>query len=131
MTKQDSGHEMSFLGASLNIREIARLAVVSGALAASGCTNPWMPVAGPESWDVRLQAQDTTGPAGRLPYALVNLSPQLMPVLAKSEPGFYGMFTDRRPPAQIRFGIGDTVSVTIFEAAAGGLFIPSEAGVRP
>ena len=25
----------------------------------------------------------------------------------------------------------DVVSVTIFEAAAGGLFIPSEAGVRP
>jgi polysaccharide export outer membrane protein len=31
----------------------------------------------------------------------------------------------------IKFGIGDTVTVTIFEAAAGGLFIPSEAGVRP
>ena len=28
-------------------------------------------------------------------------------------------------------GIGDVVSVTIFEAAAGGLFIPIEAGVRP
>jgi polysaccharide export outer membrane protein len=31
----------------------------------------------------------------------------------------------------IRFGIGDILSVTIFEAAAGGLFIPLEAGVRP
>ena len=41
------------------------------------------------------------------------------------------MFTDRRPPKEIKFGIGDVVSVTIFEAAAGGLFIPSEAGVRP
>ena len=34
-------------------------------------------------------------------------------------------------PGEIRFGIGDVVSVTIFEAAAGGLFIPAEAGVRP
>jgi polysaccharide export outer membrane protein len=34
-------------------------------------------------------------------------------------------------PREIRFGIGDVVSVTIFEAAAGGLFIPLEAGVRP
>jgi polysaccharide export outer membrane protein len=42
-----------------------------------------------------------------------------------------GAFTDRRPPTSITFGIGDTVSVTIFEAAAGGLFIPQEAGVRP
>ena len=32
---------------------------------------------------------------------------------------------------ELRFGIGDVVSVTIFEAAAGGLFIPTEAGVRP
>ena len=40
-------------------------------------------------------------------------------------------FGDHRPPPEIRFGIGDVVSVSIFEAAAGGLFIPSEAGVRP
>ncbi len=42
-----------------------------------------------------------------------------------------GAFTDRRPPANIKYGIGDSLSVTIFEAAAGGLFIPAEAGVRP
>jgi polysaccharide export outer membrane protein len=30
-----------------------------------------------------------------------------------------------------RFGIGDVVSVTVFEAGVGGLFIPVEAGVRP
>jgi polysaccharide export outer membrane protein len=40
-------------------------------------------------------------------------------------------FGDHRPPPEIRFGIGDVISVSIFEAAAGGLFIPSEAGVRP
>ena len=31
----------------------------------------------------------------------------------------------------ITLGIGDIVSVTIFEAEAGGLFLPSEAGARP
>ncbi len=41
------------------------------------------------------------------------------------------VFTDRRGPSEIRFGVGDTVSVTVFEAAAGGLFIPADAGVRP
>ncbi len=40
-------------------------------------------------------------------------------------------FGDKRPPPEIKFGIGDVVSVTIFESAAGGLFIPTEAGVRP
>jgi len=38
---------------------------------------------------------------------------------------------DSRPPSEISFGVGDTVGVTIFESAAGGLFIPSEASVRP
>jgi protein involved in polysaccharide export with SLBB domain len=36
-----------------------------------------------------------------------------------------------RPPPQITLGIGDVVSVTIFEAEPGGLFVPSEPGARP
>src|ERR1019366_9187729 len=86
-----------------------------------------MPVAGPQSGDVRGHVQD----ADSLPYALVNLNPQTMSVLTRRLPGFAGVFTDRRPPQEVRFGKGDVVSVTIFEPAAGGLFIPSEAGVRP
>jgi protein involved in polysaccharide export with SLBB domain len=35
-----------------------------------------------------------------------------------------------RPPSRITLGIGDVVSVTIFEAEPGGLFIPSEPGAR-
>ena len=37
----------------------------------------------------------------------------------------------RVPPRGITLGIGDVVSVTIFEAEAGGLFVPSEAGALP
>ena len=37
----------------------------------------------------------------------------------------------RRSPKRITLGIGDVVSLTIFEAEAGGLFLPSEAGARP
>jgi protein involved in polysaccharide export with SLBB domain len=36
-----------------------------------------------------------------------------------------------RPPPRIKLGIGDVVSVTIFEAEPGGLFVPSEPGARP
>lgn len=96
-------------------------------LVVAGCTNPWMPVAGPESWDVLNHNQ---GPDS-LPYALIKLTPPIVDVMATTAPRLSVMFTDRRPPKGIRFGIGDYVSVTIFEAAAGGLFIPSEAGVRP
>jgi polysaccharide export outer membrane protein len=111
----------------LVIRKFASLAALAGIIASAGCTNPMMPVAGPESWDVRGHVQD----ADSLPYALVKLAPPVIDVLATHAPGLSQIFTDRRPPEQIKFGIGDVVSVTIFEAAAGGLFIPSEAGVRP
>ena len=115
----------------LTARKFALVAVLSGVLASAGCTNPWMPVAGPESWDVRSQASDVAGTDDRLPYALVKLTPQVIDVQATNAPRLASAFTDRRPAPQLRFGLGDVVSVTIFEAAAGGLFIPSEAGVRP
>ncbi len=102
-------------------------AVVGVGLTVAGCTASWMPVAGPESWDVREHRQDPDG----LPYALIKVAPPTLDVLATSVPRLSQIFTDRRPAEVIKFGIGDTVSVTIFEAAAGGLFIPSEAGVRP
>lgn len=85
----------------------------------------------------------TNGPLGRhvkaeqpvdensLPYSLVKVTPEVVSVLAENTGKLTVSFADRQPPREIRFGIGDVVSVTIFEAAAGGLFIPTEAGVRP
>jgi polysaccharide export outer membrane protein len=97
-----------------------------GAAVLSACSI--MPVSGPESYDVRA-AQ--VGDPERLPYGLVRLTPGVLDILARNAPRLSSYFTDRRAPGEIRFGIGDIVSVTIFEAAAGGLFIPSEASVRP
>jgi polysaccharide export outer membrane protein len=88
-----------------------------------------MPTSGPSSSAVQSGG---TGEAGALAYGLVKLTPEAIDVLAKFEPrGLAGAFTDRRSPAELKFGVGDVLSVTIFEAAAGGLFIPAEAGVRP
>ncbi|MDQ8732556.1 polysaccharide biosynthesis/export family protein [Bradyrhizobium sp. LHD-71] len=86
-----------------------------------------MPTAGPS--EIRVKTGSTTeGPE----YGLVKLTPATLGVLGEFGPKVLsGYFPDRRPPQTIRFGIGDAVGVTIFEAAAGGLFIPSEAGVRP
>jgi protein involved in polysaccharide export with SLBB domain len=36
-----------------------------------------------------------------------------------------------RPPPRITLGIGDVVSVKIFEAEPGGFFVPSDPGARP
>jgi polysaccharide export outer membrane protein len=85
-----------------------------------------MPASGPFQESIRSEV------APSVPYALVHLSPQAIEELDRYEPAtLAGAFTDHRPPTPIVFGIGDTVSITIFEAAAGGLFIPAEAGVRP
>ena len=85
-----------------------------------------MPVAGPESWDVRAGQQDPSS----VPYSLVKVSPKVTQVLVNTAPRLTGFRTSRKPGG-IRFGIGDIVGVTIFEASSGGLFIPAEAGVRP
>lgn len=95
-------------------------------VAACGTAAVVTPASGPFSADVVTQIPSS------VPYALVRLDSNVADILNQSEPAVLaGAFTDHRPPAPVLFGIGDTVSVTIFEAAAGGLFIPIEAGVRP
>lgn len=83
-------------------------------------------MAGPASIDIR-SANSTT-----LPFSVVKLDAAAVRIVGKSEPdALAGVFKDSRAPSSIRFGIGDLVDVTIFEASAGGLYIPLEAGVRP
>ena len=96
-------------------------------LALGGCNNTFLPSYGPLSIDVRTHSTEPDA----LPYVTVRLTPEVVDILATNEPRLGTIFADRRPPPAIRFGVGDVVAVTIFEAAAGGLFIPLEAGVRP
>jgi polysaccharide biosynthesis/export protein len=100
-------------------------AVISAAILLAGCA--FMPASGPAGPNVRAGERDPQG----LQYAFVKISPSVINVLATNVPELGKAFRDTRPPGAITFGVGDVVSVTIFEAAAGGLFIPSEAGVRP
>jgi polysaccharide export outer membrane protein len=59
------------------------------------------------------------------------VTPKVIDVLAANLPRLANAFPDRSRPRDLRFGIGDILGVTIFEASAGGLFIPGEASVRP
>jgi polysaccharide export outer membrane protein len=97
------------------------------ALLGGGCS--LMPSSGPDPAEVRFGG-DPSDPQ-QLPYAFVPITPFVVDVLASYAPTIGRVFTDSRPPKEIRFGVGDVVSVTIFESAAGGLFVPVEAGVRP
>src|SRR5262249_43983338 len=105
-------------------RKISHAIVCVAASAVAGCTVT--PVAGPESWDIKAGQADPEG----LAYGLVRLTPRSFDVLAKHAPRIAGEFADRRGPQSIRFGVGDVLSITIFEAGAGGLFIPAETAVR-
>src|SRR6476659_10636869 len=84
------------------------------------------PGTGPAGVDI-LNAADSPS----LPYGFVRITSEVTRILARTAPRLVGEFPDKRPPKDIRFGIGDIVTVTIFEASSGGLFIPAEAGVRP
>ena len=106
-------------------RWLIAVAAIGATALAGGCG--LIPVSGPNALSVKSGAT-WNGP----PYALVRLTPQTIELLDEYGPRtLSATFGDRRPPPEIKFGIGDVVSVTIFEAAAGGLFIPAEAGVRP
>jgi polysaccharide biosynthesis/export protein len=101
------------------------LALLGSPVAVGGCA--LMPASGPASWDVWAGQRDPSN----IPYAFVRITPKVASILAKAVPRLVGEFPDRSRPKDVRFGIGDIVSVTIFEASSGGLFIPGEAGVRP
>jgi polysaccharide biosynthesis/export protein len=92
----------------------------------AGCST--LPRNGPDAADVRSQRPVSLD---SLPYAVVNVTPEIVSILGENTGRLTTAFADQQPQGEIRLGIGDVVSVTIFESAAGGLFIPIEAGVRP
>src|SRR5271169_2773451 len=98
-------------------------AAIGAAFLTAGCDTLLLPASGPNA--VVVRSNDTWhGP----PHGYVTLSPQTVQILEEFGPkSLTGIFGDRRPPPEITFGIGDVISVSIFEAAAGGLFIPAEA----
>ncbi len=79
-----------------------------------------MPAAGPSASDfVSQQAQE--GDLGG--YVLIDLDEHIASITsAQRVNSLVRVFSDRRPAPDIRIGVGDSVSVTIWEAAAGGLF---------
>jgi polysaccharide export outer membrane protein len=95
-----------------------------GAFALGGCA--LLPATGPAAEVVRADYVDPES----VPHAFVKINARTVAVLADAAPRLT-QFAVQRRPRDIRFGVGDTLGVTIFEASSGGLFIPSEAGVRP
>jgi polysaccharide export outer membrane protein len=110
------------------------LALFAAAAAVAGCTK--LPIDGPDRRSIEFGASASLV-AGRhsivVDYALVDITASVLDKAAYVGPdSFFRTFGKRPgPPPVIRVGVGDVVQVTVFESAAGGLFIPAEAGVRP
>ncbi len=114
-----------FRWASVGIcRVLLGLPALTVMAALGGCG--WMSVNGPAATDILSGQRDPMS----LNYAVVKVTPKVIEVLSKNLPRLTA-FGDNRLPRDITFGVGDILSVTIFEGASGGLFIPSEGGVRP
>jgi polysaccharide export outer membrane protein len=97
------------------VREI----MACGALAAllAGCST--LPSSGPTSAEVTSAAQD----GETIRYVLRDVDESIVSILSSARnKSFSGSFGDKRPAPSQRIGIGDTLNVTIWEAAAGGLF---------
>ena len=79
-----------------------------------------MPDSGPSAQDVASRQND----GDNLPrYMVVDITPSTIDVLKRRGFGsFYSQFGDRRVSAESVIGVGDGVTVTIWEAGPGGLF---------
>jgi polysaccharide export outer membrane protein len=95
-----------------------------------GCS--WIPRAGPSTGEVADQSQA----AGEIMFDVVEVDDRVLATL-RGEPteSFARRFKQDGPPADLKIAIGDTLSVLIWESAAGGLFTeapaPPTTGSRP
>lgn len=93
------------------------LMAILATAALAGCST--LPSNGPDSGDFAARAvvDDTRR------YEILDVSPYVVSVLSqRPQDSLLGTFGDYRAPIDPRIGVGDAVSITIWEAAAGGLF---------
>jgi polysaccharide export outer membrane protein len=100
----------------------------------AGCTT--LPTSGPSRLDIAGGATASITNDRRavvFDYVLLDINRDVLAHVADVGPGsFFATFgTGGGPAPVIRVGVGDVLAISIFESAAGGLFIPAEAGVRP
>ena len=89
--------------------------------ALAGCSQ--LPADGPLAKDVVELARDGGSATGAQRYEVVDIDTAAVSVLRRRPPdSFSARFGDYRPSADLRIGVGDYVSVTIWEAGNNGLF---------
>lgn len=123
------------MGATMKLTKLSSMCFLLAAL--SGCA--LIPGAGPRDNSIQHNAElsikveeNDVNQYHDLRYALVDVTAPLMPYLlheaTKAKAYDWPAF---EAPEDIKIGVGDQLQITIYEALAGGLFVPKEAGVRP
>ena len=109
-------------------RLLTTTSLLSTLLLVAGCGT--IPKDGPSGEEVRTGAEVTLTDPSNVSYALVKLSPLVARHVQKEMAKPVLFRPGARSPGlpNVRIGPGDTVTVTIFEAQAGGLFIPGQPG---
>lgn len=106
------------------LRKTARTALMAVMAAGSvgGCT--FLPAAGPTARAIEAGAEVATADGGLLArYAIVDVTPAVVEALrGRPLDSLLASFGDHRPSAEPVIGIGDMVSVSVWEAGSGGLF---------
>lgn len=109
---------------------------LAGALLAAACSH--LPINGPHHRNITDGAATSlVSDRGTIAYdyALVDINKTVVShTLDVGPESFFRTFGNAKGPAPIlRVGVGDVVQISVFESAAGGLFIPAEAagGGRP
>lgn len=111
----------------LDLPKCVSLVALCGALVGCGVT----PSSGP-SRDEMMQGVSTSPQEGAPPFAWVEVDRHTLDVLARrSPPTLRGFFGDYRPSAAQVIGIGDSLQITVWEAAAGGLFSTDSGTLSP
>lgn len=106
---------------------VARNLPFAALLVLTACSS--IPNSGPSADDVAQQAQ--VGAAIFQRYEIVDIDAFTVDILRHNgAESLLSRFGDYRPSVEPRIGVGDTISVTIWEAASGGLFSGSLAADR-
>ncbi|RAI60097.1 polysaccharide biosynthesis/export family protein [Roseicella frigidaeris] len=117
-------------------RFLLRAGATTAVLATAGC-NSFLPSSGPRMEGVVGPATARAGDPGpnsdpSLHYAVLTLDPGVVAAAEADGPGkLFSAGLQGQGAAEVRFGTGDILAITIFETQAGGLFIPVDAGTRP
>ena len=103
-------------------RAARALLLGAGVAALAACST--VPSGGPSR-----QAVIDSGSRANSPFLLVPISDFAIQNLSQFPgPSLYGKFGDYRGALEQRIGVGDTVGITVFEAAGGGLFSQASSG---